>query len=71
MSSITEPVTLHPVPDAQALLGGIGRTTLYQLVAEGEIATVHIGRRMFVPSDAIRAFIERRRDVRESGEPAS
>jgi excisionase family DNA binding protein len=58
----TEPVVLHPVPATQKLLGDIGRTTLYQLIAQGELATVHIGRRMFIPSDAIADFIRRRRD---------
>jgi excisionase family DNA binding protein len=46
----------------QKLLGGLGRTTIYKLIAEGELATVHIGRRMFIPSDAIADFIRRRRD---------
>lgn len=62
----TQAVVLHPVPEAQEKLGGIGRTTLYQLVAAGELPTIHIGRRMFIPSDAIADFIARRREGGES-----
>ena len=39
----------------------IGRTTMYELVAAGEIGVVHIGRSVRVPVDALHAFVERRR----------
>ena len=54
-------VTLHPVPEALAFLGGIGRTLLYEMIRNGQIGTVHIGNRVFIPSDEIAAFIERNR----------
>ena len=57
----TPTVVLHPVPEALIQLGGIGRSTLYAMIAKGEIGTVHIGNRVFVPSDEIAAFIERNR----------
>lgn len=62
----TSAVELHPVPEAQGKLGGIGRTMLYRLIADGELATVHIGRRTFIASDEIEAFIERRRAAESS-----
>jgi len=54
-------VTLHPVPEAMNLLGRIGRTTLYEMIRDGQIGTVHIGNRVFIPSDEIAAFIDRNR----------
>ena len=54
-------VTLHPIPQALAQLGGIGRTSLYGMIQRGEIGTVKIGNRLFVPSDEIAAFIDRNR----------
>jgi excisionase family DNA binding protein len=36
---------------------GIGRTALYELIAAGKIKTVKIGRRRFVPSEAIDEFV--------------
>jgi excisionase family DNA binding protein len=36
---------------------GVGRTALYVLIAAGKIKTVKIGRRRFVPSEAIDEFI--------------
>lgn len=55
-----EQVRLHQLPEAQARLG-VGRSTLYNLIADGEIEVVHIGRRALIPSDAIDAFIARQR----------
>ena len=36
---------------------GLSRTTLYALLASGKLRSVTIGRRRFVPSDAIDEFI--------------
>ena len=36
---------------------GLSRTTLYALLASDELRSVTIGRRQFVPSDAIDEFI--------------
>lgn len=49
---------LHSVPEAARTLG-IGRSLLYQLLAAGEIASVSIGRRRLIPSDALTAYVER------------
>ena len=39
------------------LLLGIGRTLAYELIAEGKLKTVRIGRRRFVTAEAIDEFI--------------
>ena len=48
------------IPAAAALLG-IGRTTLYKLIDEGELAVVHIGRAVRVPKVELHAFVARQR----------
>lgn len=47
---------LHPIPDAAAVLG-ISRTTLYELIADGEINTVKIGRRTLVTQDELERYV--------------
>jgi excisionase family DNA binding protein len=51
------------VRDAAQVLG-IGRSTLYELIAAGEIEVVHIGRSARVPVVALQAFVDRRRTAR-------
>ena len=51
------------VRDAAHVLG-IGRSTLYELIAAGEIEVVHIGRSARVPVVALQAFVDRRRAIR-------
>jgi len=40
---------------------GIGRTKLYELIAAGELETIHIGRRTLVLQESIDALIRRLR----------
>ncbi len=54
-------VRLVPVPDAQAYLGGIGRSKLYELIAQRELELVKIGRRSFVTTESLDAFLDRLR----------
>lgn len=54
------PPLLLTVPDAARALA-IGRTTLYELIAERRIETVHIGRCTRVPVDSLRTFLEEQR----------
>lgn len=49
---------LIPIEDAQDVLGGIARSTLYSLVNRGHITKVNIGRRGFITADSINAYIE-------------
>jgi hypothetical protein len=48
---------LYSIEDARFLLGGIARKTIYDLLNNGELASVIIGRRRFIPAAAITAFI--------------
>ena len=43
---------LDPIPDAQAYLGGIGRTKLYELAKEHHVDIVKIGSRSFVTRES-------------------
>lgn len=49
---------LHQMTEAGTILG-VGRTTLYDLAAKGEIDVVHIGRRALVTDESLRAFVDR------------
>ena len=51
-------VLLLTVPEAARVLG-IGRSTVYELIARGDLEVVHIGRSCRVPVSAIEAYIER------------
>jgi excisionase family DNA binding protein len=50
---------LLSIPEALEYLGpnAVGRTTLYEIIARGEIRTVHIGRRHLVPRAALDAYV--------------
>jgi hypothetical protein len=45
--------------DAMRMLGDIGRTKLYELGDAGEIEMVKIGRRSFVTTRSIAAYVDR------------
>jgi predicted DNA-binding transcriptional regulator AlpA len=40
-------------------LGGLGRTTLYELIKRGELTQVHIGRRGFITADSLECYVAR------------
>jgi excisionase family DNA binding protein len=44
------------MPEAWETLG-IGRTTLYELIADGKIKTVKIGRRTLIPDEELQRFV--------------
>jgi excisionase family DNA binding protein len=48
-------------PERAAERLDIGRTTVYALMASGELDSVKIGRSRRIPSDALTAYIERLR----------
>jgi hypothetical protein len=50
---------LIPLDEARHRLGGIGRTKLHQLLANGEITCVHVGRRAFVLAESVSSFVSR------------
>lgn len=39
----------------------IGRTLMYELVASGEVESIHLGRLHRIPSEALTAFVSRQR----------
>ena len=47
---------------------GIGRTTVYELVAKGELPTVRIGRSVRIPISAIEAWVEANTEGVSSGD---
>lgn len=56
-----EPTTdrLLTVAQARERLGGISRSTFYNLVGRHELRSLSVGSRRFVPESAVREFIER------------
>jgi excisionase family DNA binding protein len=48
---------LYPLKEVQQRLS-IGRSTVYQLVGDGQLPSVKIGRRRFVTAAALDAYIE-------------
>lgn len=61
----------YPLTEAQALLGGISRGTLYNMRDRGEIRLVKLGRRTLVPADELRRLIEGDEDSLVQALPAS
>lgn len=65
------PVSLHEAtePAARLLLTveeaagcfGVGRSTMYGLILDGEVESIHVGRLRRVPMDALWAYIQRKR----------
>lgn len=53
-----DPVLVPIWPEGGQALG-IGRTLMFELVKNGDIATVSIGRRRLVPVQALRDFAQR------------
>ncbi len=48
---------LNDEENSRQKLGGIGHTKFYQLIRDGELRSVRIGRRRFVPQSEIDRFI--------------
>lgn len=49
---------VHTVAEACARLR-VGRTKLYELVAQNEIQSIHVGRRVLVTEAALQAYVDR------------
>lgn len=48
---------LVPIPDSCGVLGGIGRTKLYELINDGHLTRVRIGARAFITSESLESFL--------------
>jgi excisionase family DNA binding protein len=57
---------LMTIGDAAVALG-IGRSTVYELIAQGQLEVVHVGRSARVPTEALEALVERLRAGQENG----
>jgi excisionase family DNA binding protein len=51
---------LLTVPEAARQLG-IGRSLLYELLAGGQVESIHVGRLRRIPTDALTTYIEQQR----------
>lgn len=47
----------YSIEEAQVLLGGISRDTIYGLRARGELRFVKVGRRSLIPAEDIRRIV--------------
>jgi excisionase family DNA binding protein len=56
-------------PESAMKVIDVGRTTLYQLLRTGEIESIKVGRTRIIPADALRDFMERKRQE-QNGEPS-
>ena len=57
---------LRPSEAGEAL--GLSRSTIYELVASGEIPSVRVGRSVRVPVEGLKAWVERRLGEQVGGE---
>ncbi|WP_035713157.1 helix-turn-helix domain-containing protein [Azorhizobium doebereinerae] len=48
---------LHSIPTAAKMLG-VGRSTVYELMSENKLRSVHLGRRRMIPDSALRLFVQ-------------
>ena len=47
-------------PEEAAEWIGVGRTTVYRVIDAGELSVVHVGRKVFIPIEALEAYRERK-----------
>jgi excisionase family DNA binding protein len=64
-----EPLLL-PISDAAATLG-IGQTKLWELIADGTLPTVNIGRRRLVPHAALEKYVRDLKQAELAQEPVA
>ena len=53
------PQMLIPIPGTCSALGGVSRTTVYDLVNRRELVKVNIGRRGFITAESLAAYVDR------------
>jgi excisionase family DNA binding protein len=49
---------LYAIREAMELLGKISRNLIYNLLRDGRLASLKIGRRRFIPPHAIKEFVD-------------
>ena len=45
---------------------GIGRSLLYELLADGQVESIHVGRLRRIPTDALATYVDRQRRNRRN-----
>ena len=48
---------LHDIATVQKLLGGVSRSTVYELFASGQLKSVKVGKRRFVTNDEALRYV--------------
>ena len=71
VTSDTTKRLLTPGAEARHKLGGIGWTKYCELVNEGQLERVFIGRRSFVTTASLEAFVDRLRGANDPQEDSS
>jgi excisionase family DNA binding protein len=61
---------LQSIPEAAASIG-VGRSLMYELVATGQVETVHVGRRRLVVVASVESYVEKLRTASSSEVSAS
>lgn len=69
MNSSTTPVRLLLTIRETADALGLGRSTVYELIAAGELEVVRIGRSARIPVVAVEQLVQRHRSHRPSAAP--
>ena len=59
MDDLHDDQLLVPINGSRHRLGGISRTTIYELIARGELTKVNIGARGFITAESIAAYVDR------------
>ena len=49
---------LYSLEQSSECLGGLGRTTIFELIRKGELQIVKIGRRTFITRKSLNDFVE-------------
>ena len=60
------PTALRPLAhsiDTTAGLLGVGRTSVYELINDGQLLSFHIGKRHLITDDQVRQLIQRRMEA--------
>ncbi len=48
---------LHSIAETTEVLGGMGRSTLYEEIAAGRITAVKVGRRTYIAHDELERYV--------------
>lgn len=64
--SVMEKILMRPTEVAQML--SIGKSTIYELLATGEIPSIRIGRSIRIPVKWLNEWVEKREDTEEFGD---